>query len=74
MEIVGYNREDEFTGKLKEATITCNIDELKTIADFLNNIIDNHDETPVCVHLRDYKKDWDKHSSDLIVLIPSQDS
>ncbi|WP_295076908.1 hypothetical protein [Ruminococcus sp.] len=72
MEIVGYNNDYAFTDHLVEATITCNYNELKEIAAFINKVIEEHssDESQICLHLRDFVKDWDKSSSDLIVLIP----
>ncbi len=41
MEIVGYNKKEIFSGHLNEATITFSYEELKEIAAFLNNIIEN---------------------------------
>ena len=72
MEIVGYNNDQEFTGHLTEATVTCTYDELKEIASFLDGIIKDYDADngQCCRHLRDNVKEWDKASSDLIVLIP----
>lgn len=72
MEIVGYNKDEIFSGHLKEATITCSYEELKEIAGFINNIFEKQDGTDpkCCLHLRDYSKIWEKSSSDLIILIP----
>ncbi len=72
MEIVGYNKDYIFTDHLSEATITCTYDELKEIAAFLDKITEGHssNDSNICLHLRDYVKEWDKSSSDLIVLIP----
>ena len=71
MEIVGYDRDDLFTDHLKEATITCTYDELKRIASFIDTVLKECDENgKCCLHFRDYAKEWDSKSSDLIILIP----
>ena len=72
MEIVGYNKDYVFTDHLAEATITCTYDELKEIAAFLNKVIEDNsnNDSGCCIHLRDNVKNWDRSSSDLIVLIP----
>ena len=71
MEIVGYDKEYEFTDKLKEATITCTYDELKKIASFINTVLKECENSKkCCLHFRDYEKEWNKLSSDLIILIP----
>ncbi len=72
MQIVGYNKEEEFIDNLKEATLTCTYEELKNISLFLNNIIQeyNADNPQCCLHFRDFCKKWEKSSTDLIVLIP----
>ena len=71
MEIVGYDNKDKFTHHLKEATLTCSIEELKEVSAFINEIIkeQENNQTGVCRHFRDYKKDWDNKCSDLIVLL-----
>ena len=73
MQIVGYNKEDVFVDFLKETTITCSYDELKTIIDFLNFVANECDDSNpecCCLHLRDFNKNWKTTSSDLIILIP----
>lgn len=72
MEIVGYNKEGIFTDHLNEATITCTYDELNEIASFIGEVIKacDNDNKKCCLHFRDYVKEWDTSSSDLIVLIP----
>ncbi|MBQ6945254.1 MAG: hypothetical protein IJN43_13140 [Ruminococcus sp.] len=67
MEIVGYNKNYDFTNHLNEATITCTYDELKEIASFIDDILKSANESnpTCCLHLRDFTKDWDKSSSDL---------
>jgi len=71
MEIVGYDREDRFSDHLKEATITCTYEELKRISSFIDTVLKECEENKkCCLHLRDHEKDWEKGSSDLIILIP----
>lgn len=71
MEIVGYDVKDEFTGHLKEATLTCSLEELKDISAFINEIIKEQESDPadICRHFRDHNKEWSKKSSDFIVLL-----
>lgn len=71
MEIVGYDNKDKFTHHLKEATLTCSIEELKEVSAFISEIIkeQENNQTGACRHFRDYKKDWDNKCSDLIVLM-----
>lgn len=70
MEIVGYNKNYDFTNHLNKATITCTYDELKEIASFIDDILKSANESnpTCCLHLRDFTKDWDKSSSDLIIM------
>lgn len=72
MEIVGYTKNDEFTDVLKEATITCSAEELRSIIEFLKGVEALYENAPgqYCQHLRDNSRKWDRASSDLIVLIP----
>ncbi len=71
MDIVGYTANDVFVDFLKEATITCSLDELAQITLFFEtakNICEKEKEKSYCLHLRDLCKDWDSSSSDIIVL------
>lgn len=50
MEIVGYDNKDEFTHHLKEATLTCSIEELNEVSAFVNAIIkeQENNQTDAC--------------------------
>ena len=41
MEIVGYNKDYIFTDHLNEATITCTYDELKEIAEYVTDSVND---------------------------------
>ena len=71
MTIVGYTNSNQFVDFLKEATITCTLDELDDIINFLKNVKVEHSkykDVICCSHFRDHNKKWDSTSSDLIVL------
>ena len=56
MEIVGYDNKDKFTHHLKEATLTCSIEELKEVSAFISEIIkeQENNQTGACRHFRPY--------------------
>lgn len=73
MKIVGYTSSDEESFvQLEEATITCTINELDKIIEFLNYVKITNSDNELAVtthsHYRDWDEKWTNISSDLIII------
>ena len=72
MIIYGYEKNSEDLLKLEEASILCNLTELEKIISFLQDVKREHEKVKSKIeishsHYRDWDKEWDKSSSDLII-------
>lgn len=72
MIIYGYEKDSEDLLKLEEASILCSVTELEKIICFLIEVKKEHEKIAsnieIChSHYRDWDKEWDKSSSDLII-------
>ena len=73
MRIFGYQKDGQELLELREATISCRLDELDKIIDFLIEVRKKHasvaEITPMChSHLRDWDNTWKKGDPDFIIV------
>lgn len=72
MKVYGYEKNGEDLLELEEMTFLCNLEELDEIIQFLQYVKKEHTgvngETESChTHLQDWKDNWTKGSTDIIV-------
>ncbi|QSX06712.1 hypothetical protein JYG23_04470 [Sedimentibacter sp. zth1] len=72
MKIYGYEKNNEDMIELNEISIMSNINELKNLVSFLQNVVESHSnvvgETEMChSHLRDWDENWDISQPDIII-------
>jgi hypothetical protein len=77
MKIYGYSASGRFIKNMKEATFSCDINDIDKLLSFLLFVKEKHTktcqanektDTYIHSHFRDWDKDWKNGSSDFIVV------
>ncbi len=73
MKIVGFTNDEDKDVELREATLSCTIEELDRFIEFITEIRDIHkkfiDETELLhSHYRDWDNEWNETSTDIVIM------